>query len=152
MTLRKSMFWIITLPVISVILGMILKLWTFMFAFFVYCPHFFYLLVCIISLQSKFSPRPLKKIPHREKITPFPTQPVFLTSDRTDPRFEQNMAPWPESGRGCTVRSWNPRRSGVPRSSLIPTPYHCFLVPFGSILIFPSLFFFSVFFFSPLQT
>ena len=31
------------------------------------------------------------------------------------------MAPWPESGRGCTVRSGNPRRSGVPRSSLVPT-------------------------------
>ena len=73
----------------------------------------------IISLQSKFSPGPKKKYPHREKTTPFPTRPVFLTPDRTDPRFKQNMAPWPESGRGCTVRSEYPRRSGVPRSSLL---------------------------------
>ena len=98
---------------------MILMLWTFVFGFVVYCPHFFYSMVYIISLQSKFSPGPKKKYPHREKTTPFPTRPVFLTPDRTDPRFKQNMAPWPESGRGCTVRSGNPRRSGVPRSSLV---------------------------------
>ena len=65
-----------------------------------------------------------KKIPApREKTTPFPTRPVFLTPDRTDPRFKQNMTPWPESGRGCTVRSGNPRRSGVPRSSLLWTAF-----------------------------
>ena len=87
----------------------------------VYCPHFFYLLMYTISLQSKFSPGPKKKCLHREKTTPFPTGPVFLTPDRTDPRFKHNMAPWPESGRGCTVRSGNPRRSGMPRSSLIWT-------------------------------
>ena len=34
-----------------------------------------------------------KKYPHGEKTTPFPTRPVFLTPDRTDPRFKQNMAP-----------------------------------------------------------
>ena len=68
----------------------------------------------------KIYPRTEKKYPHREQTTPFPTRPVFLTPDRTDPRFKQNMAPWPESGRGCTVRSGNPRRSGVPRSSLSP--------------------------------
>ena len=66
----------------------------------------------------KILSRTEKSYPHREKTTPFPTRPVFLTPDRTDPRFKQNIAPWPESGRGCTVRSGNPRRSGMPRSSL----------------------------------
>ena len=82
-------------------------------AFVVYCPHFFYSLVYIISLQSKFSPGPKKKKNTRTKRKlPFPTRPVFLNPDWTDPQFKQNMAPWPESGRGCMVRS------GVPRSSL----------------------------------
>ena len=70
-------------------------------------------------ISIKILPRTEKSYPHREKTTPFPTRPVFLTPDRTDPRFKQNIAPWPESGRGCTVRSGNPRRSGMPRSSLV---------------------------------
>ena len=70
-------------------------------------------------ISIKILPRTEKSYPHREKTTPFPTRPVFLTPDRTDPRFKQNIAPWPESGRGCTVRSGNPRRSGMPRSSLL---------------------------------
>ena len=70
-------------------------------------------------ISIKILPRTEKSYPHREKTTPFPTRPVFLTPDRTDPRFKQNIAPWPESGRGCTVRSGNLRRSGMPRSSLL---------------------------------
>ena len=69
-------------------------------------------------ISIKILPRIEKSYPHGEKTTPFPTRPVFLTPDRTDPRFKQNIAPWLESGRGCTVRSGNPRRSGMPRSSL----------------------------------
>ena len=76
-------------------------------------------------ISIKIVPRTEKSYLHREKTTPFPTRPIFLTPDWTDPRFKQNIAPWPESGRGCTVRSGNPRRSGMPRSSLpciIPSP------------------------------
>ena len=74
---------------------------------------------CILfHFNQNFSPD-RKIIPAPKETTPFPTRPVFLTPDRTDPRFKQNIAPWPESGRGCTVRSGNPRRSGMPRSSLI---------------------------------
>ena len=80
---------------------------------------------CILfHCNQNLAPDRKKKYPHREKTTPFPTRPVFLTPDRTDPRFKQNMAPWPESGRGCTVRSGNPRRSGVPRSSLLQIRLH----------------------------
>ena len=78
-------------------------------------------------ISIKILPRTEKSYRQREKTTPFPTRPVFLTPDRTDPRFKQNIAPWTESGRGCTVRSGNPRRSGMPRSSLIstsPSPHY----------------------------
>ena len=84
-----------------------------------YCHNFFYSLVYIIFTTIKIQPRTVKKYPHREKTTPFPTRPVSWTPDRTVPRIKQNTAPWPESGRGCTVRSGDPRRSGVPRSSLL---------------------------------
>ena len=105
----------------SMILGMVLKLWTFMFVclfvfiyfIFFYRPRFFYSLVYIISLQSKFSPAP-KKNTRTERKLQRSRPDLFLW-----PRFKQNMAPWPGSGRGCTVRSWNPRRSWVPRSSLV---------------------------------
>ena len=83
-------------------------------------PIFFYSMVYIISLQSKFSPGPKKNTRTERKLPRSRPDPFsWALSDRTDPRFKQNMAPWPESGRGCTVRSGNPRRSGVPRSSLI---------------------------------
>ena len=45
-------------------------------------------------ISIKILPRTEKSYPHREKTTPFPTRPVFLTPDRTDPRFKQNIAPW----------------------------------------------------------
>ena len=96
-------------------------LWTFVFAFVVYCPHFFYSMVYIISLQSKFSPGPKKNTRTERKLPRSLPDPFPWARTRTDPRFKQNMAPWPESGRGCPVRSGNPRRSGVPRSSLFET-------------------------------
>ena len=89
-------------------------------------------------ISIKILPRTEKSYPHREKTTPFPTRPVFLTPDRTDPRFKQNIAPWPESGRGCTVRSGNPRRSGMPRSSLIDK-YMIYIYIYIYILLYKKI-------------
>ena len=90
----------------------------FMFAFVVIVIIYF-IRWCILCHYYQNSARTVKKYPHREKTTPFPNRPVSWTPDRTVPRTKQNTAPWPESGRGCTVRSGDPRRSGVPRSSLL---------------------------------
>ena len=55
-------------------------------------------------ISIKILPWTGKSYPHREKTTPFPTRPIFLTPDRTDPRFKQNIAPWLESGLHGPVR------------------------------------------------
>ena len=82
-------------------------------------------------ISIKILPRTEKSYPQREKTTPFTTRPVFLTPDRTDPRFKQNIAPWPESGRGCTVRSGNPRRSW--QLTLFPS-----VAQFPCVIVFKS--------------
>ena len=83
---------------------MILMLWTFVFAFVVYCPHFFYSMVYIISLQSKFSPGPKKK---------------YTRPDRKLPRSRPDPFSWARTGPILGLsKIWprDPSRVGVARS------------------------------------
>ena len=74
-------------------------------AFVVYCPHFFYSMVYIISLQSKFSPGPKKKKNTR--------------TERKLPRSRPDPFSWPRTGPipGLS-KIWprDPSRFGVARS------------------------------------
>ena len=94
-------------------------LWTFVFAFVVYCPHFFYSMVYIISLQSKFSPGPKKNTRTERKLPR--SRPDPFSWARTGPIPVLSKI-WPrDPSRVGVARSGPgiPRRSGVPRSSLL---------------------------------